>query len=167
MKPEGGSVASYLWKVSEDGTTVWAVQCSGGGFDTTKLSLNDLAADGSGNFIAAGTMNSAPSPVFGGLKIPPGGETDGVLFKVNGDGTTLWAVPGGGAGAGSKDTEILILRDDLSGRCHGDFASGACGDASASPTSAYRIGKRGSQLAEVGRCKLDPNLKAPGFKGST
>ena len=95
-----GSRDAVLWKVSGEGTTLWAVHGGGTSFD----SLSGVAVDGTGAVVAAGTFagftfNTGDSPeTFGGMAFTSAGDVDAVLWKLSGEGTTLWVVRGGGRG---------------------------------------------------------------------
>ena len=53
---------AILWKVSAEGTTLWAVRGGGGYGDTVK----GVAVDGAGAVVAAGSFASSPA-TFGGV----------------------------------------------------------------------------------------------------
>jgi len=81
----------FLWKVSAEGTTLWAVR--GGGTETQYLEA--VAVDDAGAVVAAGYFTSSPA-TFGGVALTTAGSYDLVVWKVSAEGTTLWAVRGGG-----------------------------------------------------------------------
>jgi len=87
-----GTKDASLWKMSAEGTTLWAV--GGGGASST--SLKAVAVDGAGVVVAAGHSYSS-SLTFGAVAMTTAGGADGVLWKLSAEGTTLWAVVGGGA----------------------------------------------------------------------
>jgi len=87
-----GSSDAVLWKMSAEGTTLWAVR--GGG--TSSDQLYGVTVDGAGAVLAAGSFGSS-SATFGGVALTNAGSgNDAVVWKMSGEGTTLWAVSGGG-----------------------------------------------------------------------
>jgi len=89
-----GEHNAVVWKQSAEGTTLWAVR--GGG--TRRAGLYGVVVDSAGAVVAAGDFNTSPS-TFGGVTLTTAGDgPDAVLWKMNTDGTTLWAVGGGGTG---------------------------------------------------------------------
>jgi hypothetical protein len=86
-----GSYDAVLWKLNAEGTTLWAVRGGGTGSDR----LYGVAVDGTGAVVAAGYFSSSPA-TFGGVSLTNDGSNDAVLWKHNAEGTTLWAVRGGG-----------------------------------------------------------------------
>jgi len=88
---DAGTKDASLWKLSAEGTTLWAV--GGGGASST--SLKAVAVDGAGAVVAAGHSYSSML-TFGGVSMTNAGSADGVLWKLNAEGSTLWAVIGGG-----------------------------------------------------------------------
>jgi hypothetical protein len=88
------STTAVVWKMSATGSTLWAVQGGGTGYDR----MQAIAIDGSGNVVGAGSFGGSVA-TFGDVVlsgIPSGGYGGtGFVWKLNSDGTTLWAVPGG------------------------------------------------------------------------
>ena len=85
---------AVLWKSNAEGTTLWAVRSSG----FSDAILNGVAVDGTNAVVAAGYFES--SATFGGVVLTSSGfSPDAVLWKQSGEGTTLWAVRGGGSGS--------------------------------------------------------------------
>jgi len=85
---------AVLWKLSAEGTTLWAVRSSG----WSDSVLNGVAVDGTNAVVAAGYFES--SATFGGVALDSSAfSSDAVLWKLSGEGTTLWAVRGGGEGS--------------------------------------------------------------------
>ena len=82
---------AVVWKVSGEGTTLWAVR--GGG--TSYSYMKAVAVDGAGAVVAAGYISSSTA-TFGGVVLTTAGSYDAILWKLNAQGTTLWAVRGGG-----------------------------------------------------------------------
>ena len=93
LTPAGSSDA-FVWKVSAEGTTWWAVRGGGSGSDY----LNGVAVDSTNAVVAAGYSLSLRA-TFGGLTLTTAGSGDAVVWKVSDEGTTLWAVRGGGSNA--------------------------------------------------------------------
>ena len=93
LTPAGSSDA-FVWKVSAEGTTLWAVR--GGGLSSDYL--NGVAVDATNAVVAAGHSLSAQA-TFGGVTMTTAGSSDAVLWKLSDEGTTLWAVCGGGTSA--------------------------------------------------------------------
>jgi len=54
-----------------------------------------VAVDGAGGMVAAGWFDSSPA-TFGGVVLTSAGGDDAVVWKLSAEGTTLWAVRGGG-----------------------------------------------------------------------
>ena len=54
-----------------------------------------VAVDGTGAVVAAGDFVSSTA-TFGGVALTSAGGADALLWKINAEGTTLWAVRGGG-----------------------------------------------------------------------
>jgi len=81
---------AYLWKMSAEGTTLWVVRSTG----TGKEALGRVVVDGAVGVVAAGVSQS--SATFGGVALTSAGGFDAVIWKLSGEGTTLWAVRGGG-----------------------------------------------------------------------
>jgi hypothetical protein len=81
---------AIVWKVSAEGTTLWAVRGGGTSID----SLKGVAVDGAGGVVAAGYVSSF-SATFGAVVLTGAGDLDAVVWKASGEGTTLWAVRGG------------------------------------------------------------------------
>jgi len=86
-----GSDDAVLWKMNAEGTTLWAVR--GGG--TSSDQLYGVAVDGAGGVVAAGYFSSSTA-TFEGVALSSSGSNDAVLWKLNAEGTMLWAVRGGG-----------------------------------------------------------------------
>jgi len=86
-----GSGDAVVWKQSAEGTTLWVVRGGGSSWDT----MPAVAVDGAGGVVAAGNFGSSPA-TFGNLALTPAGGYDAVLWKMNAEGTTLWAARGGG-----------------------------------------------------------------------
>jgi hypothetical protein len=85
----GGTVAParrMLASLLDGLVTSFAV--SGGGTDDD--SLNAVAAHGAGGVVAAGVFRSSMA-TFGGVVMSSAGDYDAVLWKMNAEGTTLWA----------------------------------------------------------------------------
>jgi len=76
-----------LWKLSGEGTTLWVMRSNG--------TLNGVAVDSANAVVAAGSFSSSPA-MFGGVALTHAGGGDAVLWKLSAEGTTLWAVRGGG-----------------------------------------------------------------------
>ena len=88
-----GSDDAVLWKLNGEGTTLWAVR--GGG--TSSDYLYGVAVDGAGSVVAVGYYYGSTS-TFGDVALTnTRSDNDAVLWKVNAQGSTLWAVNGGGA----------------------------------------------------------------------
>jgi len=95
-----GEHIAAVWKQRAEGTTLWAVR--GGG--TSRAGLYGVVVDSAGGVLAAGKFNTSPS-TFGGVTLTTAGDgndagdgPDAVLWKMDTDGITLWAVGGGGTG---------------------------------------------------------------------
>jgi len=86
-----GDSDAVVWKMSAEGTTLWVVFGGGINYDT----LNGVTADGANAVVAVGFFSSSPA-TFGGVALTTAGSDDAVLWKMNAEGTTLWAVRGGG-----------------------------------------------------------------------
>jgi len=84
---------ALLWKLSAEGTTLWAVRGGGSNHDF----LNGVAVDGAGAVVAAGSFQSVTA-TFGGVALTSAGTNDAIMWKVDDEGTTPWAVRGGGTG---------------------------------------------------------------------
>jgi len=101
---DGGSSYKHalVWKMSADGTTLWAVSeddPDGGSM------LNGVAVDGAGAVVAAGHFGSDRLDgmmTLGGVVLNTAGSHDAVLWKLSGEGTSMWAVRGGG-----EDYDVL------------------------------------------------------------
>jgi len=85
-----GSGDAMVWKLSAEGTTLWAV--SVGNYN---INLKCVAVDGKNAVVAAGSFGPS-SATFGGMTLGSAGGSDAVLWKLSAEGTTLWAVRGGG-----------------------------------------------------------------------
>jgi len=84
---------AVVWKMNAAGTTRWAVRGGGMGGDT----LAGVVVDGAGGVVAAGYFySSSTGAPFGGVALTDAGERDAIVWKLNAEGTTLWAVRGGG-----------------------------------------------------------------------
>ena len=89
--------AAVLWKLNAEGTTLWAVRGSGarvnlwGGKSMDRL--DGVAVDNTGGVVAAGSFTSSPA-TFGDVVLTSAGSTASLLWKLNAEGTTLWAVSG-------------------------------------------------------------------------
>jgi len=88
-----GNYDAVVWKMSADGTTLWAVRGGGTGNDK----VFGVAVDAAGAVVAAGDLASSES-TFGGVALTTAGANEAVVWKMSADGTTLWAVLGGGTG---------------------------------------------------------------------
>lgn len=75
-------------KLNDDGTQIIYATYVGGSNDD---SANDIHVDGSGNVYVAGLSESSNFPTTGGAynTSPDGGWDDGVIFKLNSDGSSL------------------------------------------------------------------------------
>lgn len=91
MLSSKGNSDGFFWRISGEGTTLWAVR--GGG--SSEDSLNGVCVDYAGDVIAGGSYDAYPG-TFGGVILPAASGSDAVLWKLNSDGTTLWALQGGG-----------------------------------------------------------------------
>ena len=85
-----GSGDAVVWKLSPQGTTLWAVR--GGGTDAETTS--DVAVDSSGAVVAAGYFSAEAT--FGNVVLSSAGSKDAMVWKLSPQGTTLWVVRGGG-----------------------------------------------------------------------
>ena len=85
----------FVWKMSADGTTLWAVGGGGRGYEE----MGGIAVDRSSNAVVVAGYFGRPA-TFGGVALTTnrggGGALDPVVWKMSADGTTLWAVRGGG-----------------------------------------------------------------------
>ena len=97
-----GSRDALVWKMSAEGTTLWAVR--GGGTSTDRL--YGVAVDGTGAVVAAGYFSSSLA-TFGGVSLTNDGSYDAVLWKLTAEGTTLWAVSGGGTSTDRLNAVIM------------------------------------------------------------
>ena len=88
-----GSEDAVVWKTSGEGTTLWVVRGGGTGDDA----LQSVTTDGANAVVAAGSFKSSTA-TFGGLMLTNAGSRDIVVWKMSDEGTTLWAVRGGGSG---------------------------------------------------------------------
>jgi len=89
----GGSDA-VVWKLSAEGTTLWAVRGGGSNYD----SVQALAVDSANAVVAAVRFSSLPA-TFGGVALTgegTAGINDAALWKLSGEGTTLWAMRSNG-----------------------------------------------------------------------
>jgi hypothetical protein len=110
------SINLLVWKVSDAGITEWAIA----GGSSNADDLNGVVVDGSDDIITAGKfggVRSAPTGTFGSVTLTwvtgsAGTYTDAVVWKLNGQGTTKWAVRGGGAG---EDSLTGVAADDARG----------------------------------------------------
>jgi len=85
----------------------------GGGFDK----LNGVAVDSATNaVVAVGYIESSPS-TLGDVELTPAGSYDGLLWKLNSEGTTLWAVRGGGTGFDQLYGVAVDAAGAVVGRC--------------------------------------------------
>lgn len=91
MLPTRGGGDGFIWRLSGEGTTLWAARGGGSSSDY----LHGVCVDSAGNVIAGGSYFGSPS-TYGGAIVPVASAADAVLWKLNGDGTTLWALRGGG-----------------------------------------------------------------------
>jgi len=82
-----GSADAVVWKMSADGTTLWAVRGGGSNGDYAKA----IAADASNAVIVSGHFKNSAS-TFGDVVLTPVDNYDVVVWKMSADGTTLWAV---------------------------------------------------------------------------
>jgi len=102
--------AAFVWKLSAEGTTLWAV--SGGGMDEGSFdSMTGVAVDGSGDIVAAGYFSS-PTVTFGTTVLASAGVSDAVVWKLGATGSTVWAVRGGGT---SSDNMLGMTVDSAGG----------------------------------------------------
>ena len=96
--------AAVVWKMNAEGTTLWALLGSG--------TLTGVAVDGANAVVGAGYFGSPAT--FGAVALTNAGIWDAVLWKVDAEGTTLWAVRGGGSGL---DRLYAVAVDGVVGRC--------------------------------------------------
>jgi len=96
-----------VWKVSGEGTTLWAVR--GGGSRNERAYA--VAMDRTNAVVAVGHSDS-DTATFGGVVLTNNDVSsnvgDAVVWKMSADGTTLWAVRGGGTRA---DYVIALATD--------------------------------------------------------
>ena len=80
-----GSGDAALWKLSAEGTTLWAMRSEGMRSDGTYDTLQAVAVDGANAVVAAGSFSSS-SATFGGVVLTNvnTGFSDAVLWKVSG-----------------------------------------------------------------------------------
>jgi hypothetical protein len=90
LATKGGGDA-LLWRLNGEGTTVWAAHGGGSSSDY----LNGVCVDYAGHVIAGGSYYGSAA-TFGGVTLPVASGSDAVLWKLQADGTTLWALRGGG-----------------------------------------------------------------------
>jgi hypothetical protein len=88
-----GSADAVVWKMSADGTTLWAVRGGGSNGEYTYA----IAVDASNAVVVSGHFKNSAS-TFGDVELTPVDDYDVVVWKMSADGTTLWAVGGGGTG---------------------------------------------------------------------
>ena len=96
MLPSKGGADGVLWRLNGEGTTLWAARGGGSSGDY----LHGVCVDYAGDVIAGGSYFGSAG-TFGGVTLPVASGSDAVLWKLNGEGTTLWALRGGVAGASS------------------------------------------------------------------
>ena len=83
---------------------MWAVRGGGtGGADE----LYGVAVDAAGAVVAAGTFQSTTA-TFGDVALTLAGSSDTVLWKLNKEGTTLWAVRGGGTNGAAALKDVTV-----------------------------------------------------------
>ena len=95
---------AVVWKMSGEGTTLWAVRGGGTG-DPDEL--YGVAVDAAGAVVAAGAFRSTAA-TFGDVTLTLAGTSDTVLWKLNKEGTTLWAVRGGGANGAATLKDVTV-----------------------------------------------------------
>jgi hypothetical protein len=102
----GSSSSSLVWKVSATGSTIWAIGGSG--------TLNGVATDNAGDMVAVGELQSAPA-TFGDVVLSKRGSgiIEALAWKISAQGTTVWAVNGGGTGG--QDRLYSVAIDDAGG----------------------------------------------------
>jgi len=108
---------AVVWKMSAEGTTLWAMR--GGGRSTDQL--YGVAVDDAGAVVAAGYFRSS-SATFGGVALTNTGGSDAVVWKMTSEGTTLWAARGGGS---SYDYMRAVAVDGAGGVVAAGYFSGS------------------------------------------
>ena len=111
-----GGYDCALWKLNSQGTTAWAV--TGGG--TAAEECRDVAVDSysssSTHTVIATGFSASSAATFGNVVLHNSGSgKNSFLWKLNPQGTTLWAVVAGAAGdqVHPHSTHSFIIHSDL------------------------------------------------------
>ena len=102
MLPSKGGADGVLWRLDGEGTTLWAARGGGSSGDYR----HGVCVDYAGDVIAGGSYFGSAG-TFGGVTLPVASGSDAVLWKLNGEGTTLWALRGGAVQAPTRSTNEL------------------------------------------------------------
>jgi hypothetical protein len=110
--------SSFVWKLNAQGSTTWALRSgaeNGGG----EVTMRGVAVDLAGGIFATGYLTGG-NATFGDQILSSSTTSslhDSVLWKINEQGTTTWAVEGGGDGVtevhgvavdGAGDAAVLV-----------------------------------------------------------
>lgn len=110
-----GSYDVFVAKLDTNGNWLWATRAGASGSDV----CNGLCTDASGNSYVTG--NYSGTATFGSLSLPPYGNGDAFISKLDANGNWLWARRAGGA---SDYDAGLAIAADGNGNC---FATGYFG----------------------------------------
>jgi hypothetical protein len=86
----------------------WGADYGGGGAGFSAAASDGALASVGGHFTAAGHFYD--TAVFGGVSVTSPGDSGGVVWRVSGEGTTLWAVSGGGPGKDNLHAAAAVSR---------------------------------------------------------
>ncbi|MCL5271494.1 MAG: SBBP repeat-containing protein, partial [bacterium] len=104
-----GSGDAFVAKFSPDGAPLWSTYLGGSGLDGAR----GIATDGAGKVYVAGTTES-PDWISGGYDTTLGGDFDGFVVKLSGDGTFLWSTYLGG---NDHDESVDVALDRAGNVC--------------------------------------------------